>query len=175
MSERQESFLRKQAWDYFSVHASQRMAIFNFYIVLSSVTATSYFAAFKSDSNLQTTRPMLAGLLCFFAFIFWKLDSRNKLLIKNAERALRHFEAMEKGEEDTKVFTREQSETKTKRPKGWRFLLPWNHHFSYSNCFNMVFLLFFTIGVLGLISRFCHCGFESPGANSGYYSLPTND
>lgn len=91
-----EIFLRKLAWDYFAAHASQRMSIFNFYIILSSLTATTYFASFKPDSNLQPARWLLASSLCFFAFIFWKLDGRNKELIKNAEAALRYFEAKER-------------------------------------------------------------------------------
>ena len=41
MKEKEDSYLRKQAWDYFNVHASQRLAIFNFYVVLSSLTMTS--------------------------------------------------------------------------------------------------------------------------------------
>src|ERR1700731_2520334 len=80
------TFLRKQAWDYFDAHASQRMSIFNFYIALSSVTATTYAAAWKADSNLQSARGLLAFLLLLFAFVFWKFDQRNKALIKNAER-----------------------------------------------------------------------------------------
>lgn len=75
MEKSEPSYLRKQAWDYFSVHASQRLTIFNFYIIVSSLVATSYFASFKSDSNLESARPALAALLCFIAFVFWKLDS----------------------------------------------------------------------------------------------------
>ena len=150
MAENDEPFLRKQAWDYFSMHASQRITIFNFYIILSSLTATSYFASFKSDSSLPAARPLLAILLCVFAFIFWKLDQRNKLLIKNAERALKHFEETAKGEDVAKVFIQEEAETKKKKVKGRRALFFWNQHLSYSDCFNLVFLLFFLCGVIGL-------------------------
>jgi hypothetical protein len=153
MGDKQESFLRKQAWDYFATHASQRMTIFNFYIVLSSVTTTTYFATFKSDSNLQSARWILAFLLCIFAFIFWKLDARNKTLIKNAEAALRYFEQGETGDVITKVFTNEEIETdkRRKRIKGWRRLAVWRWHLSYSDCFNTVFAIFALIGLGGLI------------------------
>src|SRR5437660_1215676 len=108
MDETQESFLRKQAWDYFSLHASQRITIFNFYIVLSSLTITSYFASFKGEWSLPAARPVLSAMLCLFAFIFWKLDQRNKLLIKNAEEALRHFERNTAAPDVAKVFIQEQ-------------------------------------------------------------------
>jgi hypothetical protein len=152
MANENQPFLRKQAWDYFSTHASQRMTIFNFYIVLSSLTATSYFASFKSDSNLGPARPALGMLLCLFAFIFWKLDQRNKFLIKNAEQALRHFENSDSSEDVTKVFTYEEMKTNTKQVKGFGKLLFWRLHLSYSDCFNLVFLVFFGVGFVGTAS-----------------------
>lgn len=146
-----DSFLRKQAWDYFALHASQRMTIFNFYIVLSSVTTTTYAASFKTDSNLQPARVVLAALLCLFALIFGKLDSRTKTLIKNAERALKHFEEVDGPNAVTKVFTQEELETDARQLQGWRMLLFWRWHMSYSDCFNAVFLIFFAIGLVGVI------------------------
>ena len=148
------SALRKQAWDYFSIHASQRMAVFNFYIILSSVVATSYSAGFKGDSNLQPARPVLAGMLCLFSFIFWKLDERTKALIKNAERALKYFEQFDSGDAVAKVFTQEEIETRSKKTKGWRRTLFWRWHLSYSDCFNSVFLAFFVTGLIGLALYF---------------------
>jgi hypothetical protein len=153
MGDQSDSFLRKQAWDYFAAHAAQRMTIFNFYIVLSSVTATTYFATFKADSNLQLARSPLALSLCFFAFVFWKLDGRNKALIKNAEAAVRRFEENEPGELVTKVFTNEKMETdkRWKAIAGWGWLRFWRWHLSYSDCFNSVFAVFFLVGVGGLM------------------------
>ena len=146
-------FLRKQAWDYFVTHASQRMTIFNFYIVLSSVTVTSYFASFKNDSNLESARWILALLLCLFAFIFWKLDERNKTLIKNAERALKYFEDGDSSDVVTKVFTQEEADTNQKRAraKGFGRLFFWRLHLSYSDCFNFVYAVFAIIGLGGLV------------------------
>ena len=128
------------------------MAIFNFYIVLSSVTATTYYASFKADSDLQSARPALAFFLCFFSFIFWKLDGRNKALIKNAEAALRHFEQSESGDPITKVFTNELVQTDKMRnsTKGWRRVYLWRWHLGYSDCFNSVFAIFFLVGLSGL-------------------------
>jgi len=151
-------FLRKEAWDYFAAHASQRMTIFNFYIALSSVVATGYFSSFKADSNLQDARWVLASLLCLFAFIFWRLDGRNKFLIKNAEKALRHFEQSESGDPVAKVFTHEDAETYAMRRK--MYGLGRVVHLSYSDCFNLVYAAFASIGVYGTLqasSDSLHC------------------
>ena len=153
-----DDFLRKQAWDYFQLHANQRLAVFNFYIVISSVTATAYFSSFKSDSNLQHARPALAAILCISAFVFWKLDQRTKALVKNAERALKFYESKEDIESAAKVFT--QEELDSHRAQRWFCLfIPWRWRLSYSDCFNFVFLGLFHIGplrlhsMLGLIAR----------------------
>jgi hypothetical protein len=146
-----EQFLRKQAWDYFTTHASQRISTFNFYIVLSSLTATTYAAAWKQDSNLQEMRGLIAFLLCLFAFVFWKLDQRNRVLIRNAERALVRFEAAAEGDPELKVFTNEMIHTHKSRCSrfGWKWVLFWQLQLSYSDCFNTVFLVFACIGLVG--------------------------
>jgi hypothetical protein len=157
-------FLRKQAWDYFTTHAAQRMTVFNFYIALSTLTAATYFSSFKADSNLATARPGLAFMLCIFAFVFWKLDQRNRFLIKNAERALKHFESTDQEDDAAKIFTREELETSGRKVSGWRRVLIWRLHLSYSDCFNFIFLVFFVIGLVGcvqfvlhLLSAIMHC------------------
>jgi hypothetical protein len=150
----EEYYLRKQAWDYFQLHASQRMTIFNFYLLSSSLIATAYFASFRPDSNLQGARPLLSALLCMIAFIFWKLDQRTKLFIKNAENTLKYFESLEVADKAAKVFTNEEELTKAKRLRGWRRILLHSSHLSYSDCFNSVFVAFFLIGAISLLLQF---------------------
>jgi len=75
---------RQYVWNYFKLHASQRLITFNFYIVISTAIAAGYIVALGVNSI-----PVLVILLSFtislLSFIFWKLDVRNKLLIKNAD------------------------------------------------------------------------------------------
>jgi hypothetical protein len=147
---------RKQVWDYFQLHASQRMTVFNFYIVLSSLIATGYISSSKSDSNLHSAQPALAALLCLFAFVFWKLDQRTKFLIKHAERALKYFERTDPVDKVARVFTQEELETNLRKVKGWHRIMFWKWQLSYSDCFNFVYFCFFTTGILGLIFSYRH-------------------
>ncbi len=146
-----DAFLRKQAWDYFQLHSSQRLAVFNFYILISSVTITAYFSSYKTDLNLQYARPALAVILSVLAFIFWKLDQRTKFLIRNAECALKFYESKDDIETVAKVFTNEEITSSSLRHRTSR-CLPWRWRLSYSDCFNAVFIACFALGVFCFVN-----------------------
>jgi len=74
--------IRKQAWDCFQMHSSQRLTTFNFYIVISSVITTALISTFQKDYKVPLLGIPIGLLLSFFSFIFWKLDSRNRSLLK---------------------------------------------------------------------------------------------
>lgn len=150
MKEGYDSVLQKQAWGYFTLHASQRMTVFNFYIILSALTTTSYVASFDSRFDLRALRIVLATLLCLFAFVFWKLDERTKRLVKIGENALKHFEEAASAADVMKVFTTEEAETTVKRSTQRRWNLR-HRLLSYSDCFRIIFASFFLAGVVELI------------------------
>ncbi len=91
MDAEQLSQLRQYAWSYFSVHADQRLKTFNFYAVLSTAMVAGILAIAKEAKNPAVAAP-LAFLLAFLSFIFWKLDQRNRQLVKHGENALKHLE-----------------------------------------------------------------------------------
>ena len=142
-------------WDYFQLHASQRLTTFNFYIGISAVITTAYTLAVTE----LTTSPVgivLGAVLFIISCVFWKLDKRNRLLIKVAEDALKYLERRSNSQDDSEmahalnIFTQEEAETsKLKRQKSVLF---WKNHLSYSDCFNVVFALFGMLGVLGMVS-----------------------
>ncbi len=154
-----QDILRKQAWDYFELDAGQRLTTFNFYIVISAVTATALFATFQKDYRIPRVGILLGFLLALFSFVFWKLDSRNKDLIKRAEAALRFFESTsppgdaEDGPHITKVSSREKYDTDQKKKGGG--VLGLKRPLSYSDCFNIVLLAFGLLGVGGAFLPLC--------------------
>ena len=146
--------LRKQAWDFFQMQAGQRLATFNFYIAISSLLSTGLVATFKNEIDLPYVGIAFGLLLILFSFIFWKLDQRNSDLIKGAETSLKFFEARSALEDEAgiphvaKRFTREEFDTcRKKNQHPWQF---WKKHYSYSQCFNHVFMIFGCGGLVGL-------------------------
>lgn len=144
--------LQKYAWEYFAVHASQRMSIFNFFVVFSSLVTTAMFGSFQEKIKIYPLGFGFGLLLILISFVFWKLDQRVSFLIKHAEEALEHLETefpdakASKGPHVTQLFTREESLTKRMSASFWR---PWRWHLTYSKCFGVAFMAFGTTGIIG--------------------------
>jgi hypothetical protein len=77
------------AWKWFSYAASQRMSLFNYFLLSIGIFATAY-------ANLLSERPMAAGwialIAAFVTVFFWLLDRRNCELVARGERVLRRLE-----------------------------------------------------------------------------------
>lgn len=143
---------REYAWKYFSIHADQRLKTFHFFVIFATIVVGAILAIVKEPGHIGYAVP-LAYLLAALAFVFWKLDQRNKELIRYGENALKHFESnLNMGNDDSdphpiQLFSYEECTTIKKR----RFAQsnPLTAHLTYSDCFNMVFILF---GVGGAIT-----------------------
>jgi hypothetical protein len=165
---------RKYIWDYFHLHASQRLTTFNFYLVLSTLLSTGLFSTFQKDFTIVPVGIVLGLMLFILSFVFWKLDERNKGLIKHAEAALKYLEEQNQigtvGQqtEILSIFTREDIETN--RLRAINSIMPWRNLYSYSDCFRFIFILFSIIGLLGgcfSVYRLLHDSFIGPhGSNS---------
>lgn len=144
---------RKYAWDYFSIHSSQRISTFNFYITLALATSTATATALQPSINLPIISLVLSVVLILISFVFYKLDQRNKMLIKCAEKALKESESrIEKTESFSNslfsLFQNDELYVKERRSK--KSFWFWNNYYSYSDCFNLVFTIFILIGILGI-------------------------
>ena len=134
--------IRNYIWKYFQLHAGQRLTTFNFYLVISTLFTSGYFIAFKDIPILSL---FLSFILIALSFIFWKLDSRNKQLIRNAENGLKEIEKQDNLEVKINdihilnVFSYEQKQTEILR--GEKTFWPWKRLFTYSTCFNAVFII----------------------------------
>jgi ABC-type transport system involved in cytochrome bd biosynthesis fused ATPase/permease subunit len=144
--------LREYAWDYFQLHANQRLATFNFYIAVSTLVATGLVASFHKDINMPFLGIILGLLLMVFSYLFYRLDERNRVLVHYGEEALKLYERefAEKGigNELTMFLTEEQ---RTKEVNGNRshfaqILRP----YTYTNCFCAIFWTYGAIGAVGI-------------------------
>ena len=82
---------RSYAWDYFALHADQRMKLFNFFLILAGLILGAFPAvrAMATGSKLVALLPLL---LTLSAFIFWRLEERTRSLVKRGEDALRFLD-----------------------------------------------------------------------------------
>ena len=145
---------RDYAWNYFQLHAGQRMSTFNFFIVIAALLTTGLASTFVKDFKWQGVGFILGIALVGISFVFWKLDQRVRFLIKHAEAVLKEIEqkTLSESSGDTFIaalFLDEEAKTSEKKKKrNFRF---WQRHFSYSNCFETIYFILGLLGFLGAI------------------------
>jgi hypothetical protein len=79
----------EHSWDWFALHANQRMQCFNFFLVATGFLVAAYASAIN---NLPAVALWVSILGAWVAFWFNRLDVRSKDLIKAAENALESYE-----------------------------------------------------------------------------------
>jgi hypothetical protein len=157
---RERNSLKEQkeyAWNYFQLHAGQRMTTFNFFIVISALLTTALVNSINEEEcgHLSCIVGVAISIsLCVVAFVFCKLDRRVSFLIKHAEKALKSFEnENQKNESDIEqvyaLFSTEEKQTNSiRRKKTFCF---WRRHLTFKDCFNIIYYVVFSIGGIGLI------------------------
>lgn len=146
--------MRTYVWGYFALHSDQRLKTFNFYLVLVTIVLAVALASLK-DAKYPVYASPACILLTVLSFVFWKLDCRNRELIKHAEAILKSIEKHIPASavpEELRLFTQEEMLTDatraqrgriTWRPRSW-FIA----HYSYYDCFVVVFVL---LGCMGAV------------------------
>lgn len=79
------------AWSWFTVHASQRMQLVNFWIVAVAFLTTALVTALTNERFDVATVVSLAGAVGTFAFN--RLERRTRSLVRAGEEALEKFQA----------------------------------------------------------------------------------
>jgi hypothetical protein len=124
------------SWNYFSVHAEQRLKTFNFYLALTAGISAVVATMCRATQLMPAAGGLLVCSFPLLALIFWRLDVRNRELVKHGEAAIKHLEGLMPFPNDTdnlphvlKIMTREEAVTKNELP------------FRYSHCFSATFLV----------------------------------
>jgi hypothetical protein len=87
----ERSEARSYAWNYFALHADQRMKLFNFFLILAGLILGA-FPAVRGIAPGTKFVALLPLLLTLAAFIFWRLEERARSLVKRGEEALRFLD-----------------------------------------------------------------------------------
>lgn len=107
--------LDKHAWNYFQLHASQRISLIKLFIILLSayITASGYLIIrINQSSNIEELSLMfISAIFIAVTVIFFLLDRRNRKLIHIAEDSLRELEKLHlknTGDDVHQIFIREK-------------------------------------------------------------------
>ena len=154
--EKLSSYLNKNdfyniLWNYFSMHANQRMQLFNFYIIIECFLLGGYFTVTQFINNHGLYRIIICILVIMFSIVFFLLDFRTKTMIKIVEKSIIEIEQKHKviiGNEFM-IFTNENEITGLNHSKFYFYKL-----LSYSKLFFLIFLCFSLIGIFGIITTF---------------------
>lgn len=144
---------RESAWRHFTVHAEQRLKMFQFYITISTALLGGGALLLRTD-QYAFALVLLGFLASFFSFVFWKLEVRTRTLVRNAEDAIKYLDASfdlpDVDEEPNPLYLFTRDDHRTQRTKRRYALL----HFSYHKCFVLVFVLIALLGVFGMLYGF---------------------
>ena len=145
-----QKVLRESAWRHFTIHAEQRLKMFQFYITISTALLAGGVLLLRTGEN-AIALVLLGFLACFFSFGFWKLEVRTRILVKNAEDAIKHLDDshdipdVDGQPNPLKLFTRDDFRI---QKSNW-YCAIW--YFSYHKCFSVVFTVVAILGALGMI------------------------
>jgi hypothetical protein len=135
------------AWNYFSVHADQRLKTFHYYLIVCAGIGAVVAAMCRTPQLIWAAGILLIVSFPLLSLIFWRLDVRNQQLVGHGEAAIKHLEKQMNvvdGDEGLphvlRIMTHEEFVTKRDLP------------FRYSHCLGAAFLAL-TVGggILGLI------------------------
>lgn len=155
MDTAKETMLRTYAWAYFAYHADQRMKTFNFFLIVAGLFAGGITTLLRDGGDPRWVCP-LGVVLSLLSLIFWKIDQRNRQLVRNGETAIRHLDSLHSHPPDEGVphalaiFDRDDHNTKSSP------VFPVSSgYFSYTKCLGLVFFLFAFLGLFFAIGCFC--------------------
>lgn len=154
----QERDFARVLWDYFSIHAKQRMQMFNFYIILETLFITAFCTLCEFGDKMCIYRIIVSLAIIVFSVAFYLIDKRSKMMIKESEKALRTLEGRyeEKYGRDIMIFTKEEESTTRQRENccfASKFL-------SYSKMLKFIYVFFIIIGFVCLfieLAQICPC------------------
>ncbi len=156
------------SWNYFQQHAQQRLSFFNFFVVFAVLATTGLISTLQEEYNAHSIGIAVGLMLSLISFIFYKIDERNKYLTKTGENAIRQIEKNYScvncypDKAEFQIFSIEEEETKKLRMAQKKKSIIYRQ-ISHSKSFNLIFIIFFIIGILGAATS-VYFQYNSPGS-----------
>lgn len=152
---------RTHLWDYFYLHANQRITLLRFYTLLLGLFITSSGFVMIKFPEKTVLEEVMASSLCFIFFlltvIFHLLDRRNRQLIHNAEEKIRDFEK-KYFDEVSQIFLIEHEQKRNG-----------DSTTGHTTCFSAIFCISYVLSTIILFSSIilaCYYEHTSTGTTS---------
>ena len=102
------------AWGYFQQHAQQRITLFNFFVIFSTVMTTGYISSINGSYPIMGVVVSILEIL--LAILFLKIEQRNKFLIYHVKEIIigierAHFPNGTAAEKDFSIFHSEKQKS----------------------------------------------------------------
>jgi hypothetical protein len=127
----------EMAFQWFSIHAEQRLKLLNFFLLIAGFCIAGFFAALQAKNHLAAS--VVSILLVCMSYLFKQLDRRTSQLIKHAEDYLK--ESLGSVSSELKSQAANFVSRAEQKDGLW----------SYRQIFNILFFLFGALGLLGAI------------------------
>ena len=137
------------SWNYFQQHAQQRISYFNFFVVFSTILTAALVSTFQSNFQAPFLGIAIGLVESFVAFIFLKIDTRNRFLTQNAENVIQRIEADydKTGNKSYNLFTNEELETQKLKLKNKKMFFLYRH-LTHGDSYKIIYITFFFIGIV---------------------------
>jgi hypothetical protein len=125
------------AFKWFQLHTDQRLKVFNFFLVVAGICVAGFFTAMQARNPVAAS--FISSVLVVVCFCFKQLDLRTAQLVEIGEDYLREWltKKNDKLRSDNVNLVMRADQTR-------RCL-------SYRQVFNLLFLIFGLVGILGAI------------------------
>jgi hypothetical protein len=153
------SSAREYAWNWFEFHAKQRQQSFRFYLTLIGALLAAYYIAARLSIILQIRQNdhvpgfdpcpfLISAVAIVVSVLFYRLDRRNRILVKYAEDILRGFELEFAAKLETACapnFIERGNNPEAYQPGAVPMMT------TYGEIYRLIFLFGALVGLLGLI------------------------
>lgn len=144
---------RDHAWNYFSLHAQQRISVFQYFISIETalITAAIITIQYRKDFGDPTWPIVLGPAIILFSFVFWKIDQRTRDLIDKAESSLRQIEVEIKKNLPTSISLPFTEDPQSKNSVEFRAFPLIPGRLTYSQSFGTIYSISALFGALFLV------------------------
>lgn len=128
----------QHCWNYFALHANQRMHAFNYFILMQSAIFAGIFILHENKDRDLYLINIATTIVLVISFVFWQIDLRTRSLIKAAEEEMIKIENSHCRENQKGPFSKNGVYQKFSVMR-------------YSHCISSIYLLYLFSSVLLLV------------------------